>query len=612
VPARRVLLYLVLAGLLARILYLHQVAALPFFQDPVGDSALYLQRAREILGGDLVGSRPFFYGGIFYPYLIALSFLVFGPNIYAICLAQAGAGCALAWILFRLARVGLVDRRPGDAATAGLLAAGMALFYGPFAFLEADLLMISWTLLFMMAAALLLLAGRDGSLARLTAAGVCLGLAASERPNLIALVPAAAVWAWVFVPKVRRWKGAAALVAGGGFVLAGAAALNAAACGRPVLLTTSSGINFYIGNHPGARGTYEEPWSGADAHFTARHTDLEASSLMMARRLSGQELDPVEASRFWWSRGLQYLRSHPAEAFRLYLRKLMLFWNAQEIPNHLNFSFVRSVAPSLWLMPLSFAIIGPVGLYGLVAPSARRMMTRPAASLLCILVLVPMATVLPFFVAERYRAPVVPPLILGAACGALDLWRMLGSPLTRRSATLRLACVGLAALAMTRPLTSFDASRDHWLLAQAHKKQGDLGEAARRYEQALAAAAAPTDQALLRNNLGVVLEQSGDASRAEAQYRKAIQADPTLAFPHKNLGLLLMRAGRANEAFDHLVAAERAEPEDIDLARALAVALLVRGETASARAHAVKVLAALPEDRTAAEVIRAAQRATPP
>src|SRR5262245_16918275 len=86
---RKPLLYLLLLGLLARVLYLGEVYSLPFFQDPVGDSARYLERARAILAGDFVGDRPFFYGGIFYPYLLAVNLKVFGSNLYPMCLAQA-------------------------------------------------------------------------------------------------------------------------------------------------------------------------------------------------------------------------------------------------------------------------------------------------------------------------------------------------------------------------------------------------------------------------------------------------------------------------------------------------------------------------------------------
>ena len=49
---------ILLAGLVLRFIYLGQVAALPFFDAPVGDSAAHLERARAIAAGALLPSRP--------------------------------------------------------------------------------------------------------------------------------------------------------------------------------------------------------------------------------------------------------------------------------------------------------------------------------------------------------------------------------------------------------------------------------------------------------------------------------------------------------------------------------------------------------------------------
>jgi len=610
--AKRILLYLILAGLLVRVVYLGEVSALPFFHDPVGDSARYLDRAREIAAGDMVGDRPFFYGGIFYPYMIALDLAVFGKNLYPICLAQAVAGCALAWIIHALM---LAGARPGSRTpirAAAVVAAALALFYGPFAFLEADLLMISWTLLLLMSAALLLVraAGdearkvRGRRIAWIGMAGLCLGLAASERPNMVALLPVLSIWVALYVPAPSRLPGMVALLAGGGVVLAGVAAINHAASGRWIPLTTSSGINFYIGNNPGARGTFDEPWSTSDTRFTARFTDLEESSLVMARKLSGRDLDGAGASAYWFGRGLSWLREHPAAAARVWLRKVLLFWNAVEIPNHLNYAFMRSVAPALRLMPIGFFVVGPLALYGFLAAGSRRMLAGRTWVLLAALVLVPMLTVMPFFVADRYRIVAVPPLIVAAACGLTSLVSALADPTSRRRALGGLAVIGAAGLLVSLPLTDFGTARDHWLMAQAWKKEGNLPEAVRHYEEALEQT--PRDAAI-RNNLGVALAGMGEADRAEEAYRTAIDDDPALVFPRKNLGLLLLRQGRPDEAFTRLREAEAMDPDDPDTERGLAVLFMARGQADEAIARARMVLAREPDDRTARELLARAE-----
>ncbi len=625
---RRLLLAVLVLGLLARILYVGQVATLPFFQEPVGDSARYLLRAREILSGDLIGDRPFFYGGVLYPYLLAPILKASGGSLYPVALAQALAGCALALVLYALVLRAAREGGEASAGPIGLAAAGIALLYGPLAFLEADLLATSWGLLGQMGAAWLLLAARalpPGARAGLAwaGAGVCLGLSASERPNLVALLPVAAGWAALFPRGIARPGGASgaiaaaatpragtrARVAAAGLVLAGGASIvglvsgiNYAASGRWVLLTTSGGINFYIGNHEGARGSYDEPWSADQPAFTAEHTDLEESSVLMAGRLAGRRLDAVEASAFWLAEGLRFLREHPAEAARLYARKAALLFGAREIPNHLDFEFIRGLAPALWLMPLGFGLVAPLGLYALLSPSTRRLLDPPAAALLALLVAVPALTVLPFFVADRYRIAAVPPLIVLAAFGAVDLAGRLARPMERRAATLALACLVLLGLALSRPRAAFDRSRDHWMLAQAYKKQGRHPEAATAYGRALEES--PSNPALL-NNLGVLLGMMGDERGAERRYREAIAADGTFTLPHRNLGLLLMRRGDPHAAFEHLARAEEAAGgSDVEVARALAVVYVARGDREEALRRARRVLEQRPGDPTALGVIR--------
>jgi tetratricopeptide (TPR) repeat protein len=608
--ARRLLFYLLLAGLLARVIYLNQAAALPFFHDPVGDSARYLERAREILQGRLIADRPFFYGGILYPWLLALDLLLFGSNLYPVCLLQAGVGCALAWVLYRFTIASASGHEAPAAPWMGLVAATMALFYGPFAFFEADILMISWTLLLMMSGGLLALEAirqqRPGPCAaRLAGAGVCFALAATERPNLLLLIPALALWCLCFAPPRWRVAAGAALWSGAALVLIAVAGLNHAASGRWVLLTTSSGINFYIGNHEGATGTFDEPWSAGDREFALSHYDLEESSLAMARRMSGRPLDPVDASAFWFHKGLEFAREHPGRTARLAARKLALFWGAEEVPNHLDFTFMRSMAPALWLMPLGFGLVAPLGLYGFAAGTARRMLSHAGIVLLALLVLVPMVTMLPFFVADRYRAPVVAPLMVMGAGGLITLGRLLRFRLTRNRALLHIVCVVLAGLAMTRAsagLRQTDTSRDDWMMAQAFRKQGDLASAVTWYERAVQAS---PDDAALRNGLGVALAQSGQLDRAESQYRKAVELAPDLVLPRRNLGLILMRHGpaAAAEALANLSVAEKADPGSLDVARAMAALLLSEGDPAGARERALRILKSAPDDPAAREIL---------
>jgi|SRR5882724_2801195 len=599
---RAPLLVILLAGLLLRLLYLSQASSLPFFDHPVGDSALYLERAAEIRAGRLVPDRPLFYGSALYPYGLAAILAMPGGSLYLVGLAQALAGTLLVHLLARAARL-------AGGRGAGLAAAALAALYGPFAFFESDMLGVVWGLVALALGIVWCLKwdSRGRGVARyLVPAGAAFGLAAAERPNLLLLVPIAAIWA-ARAPADRAgagrlaWSPPLALLAGATLAFAPVAALQLAASGGGSWLNTSSGINLCIGNHPRASGTFEEPWAEEDPQFTATHTDLEESSRLMASRLAGRDLDAGEASRFWTARALGFIRAAPAAFLGITARKAALLWNAAEAPNHLNFSFLREVAPSLRWMLVGFGALAPLSVAGFGLGLARGRNLR-ALRLLAALAAGAMLSVLPFFVADRYRVAMVPPLLIAAACGAATLARgARGRGLEGgfRVGLSLLPAIAVGAVAQL-PLLHPDLSRDHWMLAQAWRARGDLTEARMEYETALRISG---EDAILLNNLGRVYRSMGMEAEAESALRRAARASPSLAFPHKNLGLLLIGAARLDEARVELEAALRLGGEDAEALGALASIHAGRGEREPAAALYAKARRLDPSDPRLARLV---------
>jgi tetratricopeptide (TPR) repeat protein len=67
--------------------------------------------------------------------------------------------------------------------------------------------------------------------------------------------------------------------------------------------------------------------------------------------------------------------------------------------------------------------------------------------------------------------------------------------------------------------------------------------------------------AVLRNNLAVLLELSGDLAAAETMVRSAFSEEPTYSQISKNLGDLMYRAGRYDEALESYERAAKLNPE---------------------------------------------------
>ena len=122
----------------------------------------------------------------------------------------------------------------------------------------------------------------------------------------------------------------------------------------------------------------------------------------------------------------------------------------------------------------------------------------------------------------------------------------------------------------------------HWAMALAQAASDDLDAA---LETARAGVTAYPEQAVLRNNLAVLLELRGDTAGAEQMLKQAFSADPALPQVSKNTGDLLYRAGRYDEAFEAYERASRVAPElGDDLYFKLGNIAYKRRDTARARA----------------------------
>jgi len=584
------ILALALAG---RFLYLLQVAALPFFDQPVGDSAVHLRRAGEIARGMFLPAQPFYYCSIFYPYFLAVALALFRGSVFAVCAIQVLAGVALVGLLATLAR-----RLYGSSA--GLATGLLTALYGPFAFLEADVLGVVWGQLALVLAIMACVRWADGDaparaprVGLLVLAGLAFGLAGVERPNLLLVAVLAAAWCAARAGLRRALAPVLAVAAATALPVALVLALNVAGTGQWVPLTVSSGINLSLGYHAGADGTFEEPWERSATQFAARHTDPGEAMIARASQETGRAMTGQQASDYWRDKALEFIRTHPGEAAAITLRKAALMLNGIEVPNHLDYAFIRERAPALWLMPVGFGGVLVLAVVGFGAARERR--RRADAWLLLLVAAGVFASVLPFTVADRYRAPMVPALLVAAGAGVVALVRLVRDP-RERARPRTLAVLGAALLAvlvsmvpLVRPLRG----RDEWMFAQAWMARGNLPAAIAAYEAAVREEGRNGE---LLNNLAMAYRAAGDRARAEATLRRAIAADPGLSYPHKNLGMLLIVRGAPDSALAELYQAQRIEPDDAEAAAAIGALLAERGDRAAAAAAFARARALAPGD----------------
>src|SRR4051794_18345579 len=97
---RRLLLAILALALVLRLGHFWTVRSAPFFGQLVMDSQEYDRWARQIAGGDWLGSEVFFQAPL-YPYLLGLLYRLFGPHLDAVYLFQILFSVAGIYALYR-------------------------------------------------------------------------------------------------------------------------------------------------------------------------------------------------------------------------------------------------------------------------------------------------------------------------------------------------------------------------------------------------------------------------------------------------------------------------------------------------------------------------------
>ena len=551
-PGRPALLLGVLGLALAvRLLHFAAVHDDPFIAQPILDSQEYDRWARAIAAGD--PPREAFFQPPLYPYFVAAIYRAAGARPAAVYLMQIGLALLGCWAMYRAAS------RLRDARL-GLAAAALFALYPLFVLHDVQLLKesLAVTLVALLLWALVE-ARASGRPASWAAAGLAAGAIALLRENTLLVWPLLLLGVWQPQATTRR-RAARSLAFLGAAVVAllPVAWRNFAAGGGFLPTTFQGGVNFYIGNHDGADGTYQPVVPGKQIPALER-----SESVRLAEQDLGRALRPAEVSRYWYGRAASWARRHPGAFLRLQLLKLRLFWSWYEWPDAVDPYYLRARSPVLRAPWLDFGGVTILALAGLW------MLRRRLASWLPILLWIVgtmFATTL-FFLFSRYRLPTVPGLMLLAALPLAALAEALQTRDRRRAA----AFGGLLALALLLPrLPAYEPRWDlvHFNLGRLHQEAGRGAEAEGEYRLALAAN--PKDL-LSCLNLGGLAARAGRIEEARAWFERAVEIEPASDDAQANLGGALLALGRLSESRRHLEAALRLNPGNPFARRNLAI-----------------------------------------
>lgn len=534
----------------------------PFAAHLMHDAARYDAWARAIVEGRAFESGAFSQAPL-YPYLVAAVYAIAGPHPAAVIALQ---------VLLGAATVALVGRAAASAfdEAAGAWAAWLTALYGVLAFFETKLLPATVVVaLTALAIERMQAADRAARAGSWLTAGLTAGFLGIAHAASLLLIPLGAFW--IAIDRSRGLKARALRV----LVFAGAASLvtapvawrNAAAGGGLVLVSDNGGITFWQGNNPVSVGVYSTP-EGFTGAVEAQRDESRRLAVEAARRA----LTDGEVSSYWFSRGRAFLGEDLSHAAWLIGRKLLFSIASTEQP--LEYSPRLDAVPLRFLLPLPFAVLFSLALVGIGA-AVRTRAAQPA-----LLVSTAASVVLlAFYVASRYRLPIVPGLAIIAGRGAATAFLR---PWPLRAAALAAAAVSL----LWFPLAERSLAREQDAasvrdLATALRETGRLDEAAATYRRSLGLA---PDSAYTHLDLAGALSRTGDESGAEAETREAIRLAPGLAEGHFGLGVIAFESGRLEEAAARFAEAWRLAPADAAAGNNLAGTYLKLGRVAEARA----------------------------
>lgn len=590
---RWLLAAVLLFAILMRATYLVEISQAPDFDRPQFESQYHDYWARALVSGDWTPPtgvtdpdipRRTYFRPPGYPYFLASTYRIGGSGYIWPRLIQMFLGLANCLLVYALAR-----RWFGSVAA--LVAAALQGGYWIFIFFEGEFMAPS-LLIFLI---LIVLGSVSRWSVRMTPggaalAGVALGLSALVRPNMLVMIPVLLLWAaWV---ERRRdetnWIGfsraSAVFACAAALVILPATLRNHHVADDWVLITSNAGINLFVGIHPDSDGytpgapelaelTGQEGWDSFDYPLIAASVE----------RFEGRDMKDSEVSRWFSRRAIDQAIARPGDVVRSIGRKFLLFWGPVEVSNTKVIHHERLASPSL-RSSLDFATVLATGLLGVLicVLGLRNPTTAPAHTglqpdpnivlLLLIFIVTYSATYTPFFVAARFRVPIIPVLIIFGGCAVQHLLRM---AFDRRWRTL---AIGLFALGALRLATGAewvsyepDGALWHWRRGLLYEHGGQPGQA---MEEFRAAVAARPDFAEGHLSLAEGYATAGDLDRAIQHYDLHLQLKPHSVAGSNNLALVWASSGHLSLAIRQWERTLDVAPSDPTALNNLATALL--------------------------------------
>jgi Flp pilus assembly protein TadD len=562
-----IVLGIYLLAVCVRLLYLYESSTFPTFEALSLDSVSYDRLGRQLLDGGGITDK-FFWQPLFYPLFLAALYSLIDASVVCVKFVQVllgGFTCIMTYFLGKR----IFGKR------AGIVAAVMLSLYGPLIFFECELLATGWAAFWSVALILLFLRAIDtDKLTIYFILGACGALSIITRPTFLPFFIAGCVWLVLNLYRTSRKRGFLVLkpvtiLAGFAVIAIPVSVQRYNLTGHFGFLSSSGGLNFYIGNNP-----------NPDETVTIRPgPDWEHLTRMPERH--GIGLDMWKGQEFFYKRVRNYILTEPLDFVRGLLRKALQFVSSREIPRNIDIYTARKWSPFI-LKSLVWKVGGFGFPFGVLLPLAAvglffrwRQIPGPVT----LFVFLYSVSIILVFVSSRYRTPMAPVVCCLAAGGLGEIINRMRSGQDKRWIGVT-ACVLVIILLATvggpfgAEKVNYEAEI-YYCLGYYAREAEEFSQAIDHYEMCLQL---NPNIFAAHNNLAVILRKRGDLEQAVAHYNKALQLEPDYTKTRLNIARALIELGKTGIAIEHLKEALKREPSLIRAKQLLGQALAEAGD----------------------------------
>ena len=470
------------------------------------------------MAGNWVG-KGIFLGMPLYAYFLSILLIALRNSLTSVIFAQLFISA------FNCVLVFLIAKRLFNLRIA-IISGVISSLYLPFLFNDGLITSsVLITLLNSLAIYLLLRFEAKRCLGTLIFCGIILGLASLARATTLMFIPLILIWIIFSFRELkikRRVFFCIALMLSIFVVILPITIRNYLVTGEKILITSYGGVNFYIGNNPGADGLFCPPKG-----MRPDSKGLLEDSKKIAEDILGRELTMTQVSDFWVDNTRGLIAKNPVHFINTLIKKFYYFYNSYEVPDVLNYYFIKKFVPMLRFPLFTFIAIGPLGLLGLFLSLSK----ERKKTIIYLFLISYTAAIMLFFINARYRLTVVPIMII------------------------------FSAFALNKIFTTL------------HKKEyGLLGKQLLLFIIFIIFTNLPMTKmgyAVSYNNLGLALMQEDRLGKAEEAFFNAIDTDPVYASAYSNLGTLYYNQDKKGKAETFFRKALDLNPNNPDIVRNL-------------------------------------------